>query len=131
MSITTDTAEWDAFVTEVKDYCAARPDVCVLSVFDGPNPIYALVGLLRHNDVTVRIIPDQMLRNRFERLRARRPPPEEVAPLAIGDRCMLNSGGPVMTVIDGDEENVIVAYRSGKAVKGGPFKRVTVRRVGE
>jgi len=59
----------------------------------------------------------------------REAPPPDVPPLTIGDRCTLNSGGPVMTVIEGDDESVVVAWRSGKAVKGSAFKRVTVRRV--
>lgn len=130
MSIITITREWDAFVAEVLAYADTRPDVAISQLFDAERgqPIFALVGATSH-DVSVRLVPSQELRARFERLRIRRPPPEDSQPLAIGDRCILNSGGPIMTVINGNDEWVTVAWRAGEKVDGGDFERVMVRRV--
>ncbi len=54
-------------------------------------------------------------------------PPPDVPPLGIGDRCMLNSGGPVMTVVDMNDDAVVVAWR-GEAVTEDTFPRACVRR---
>lgn len=55
-------------------------------------------------------------------------PPPDVPPLGIGDRCMLNSGGPVMTVVDMNADDVVVAWR-GEAVTESTFPRACVRRI--
>lgn len=129
MSIITITAEWDAFVAELLAYAEGRPDVSLSQLFDSERgqPIFALVGAVG-SSVSIRLVPDQELRNRFEKLRTRRPVPEG-HPLAIGDRCVLNSGGPTMIVIDGDDESVVAAWRAGPKYEVDAFKRVTVRRI--
>ena len=128
MKITTDTTEWDAFVAEVLRYAASRPDVRPSVIFGGGSPVFAIVGRSRFGDVTVTFVPEQHTRARFEQLLAREPTPD-TTPLTIGDRCMLKSGGPVMTVIEADDEAVIVAWHVAGKVDGSTFLRVTVRRV--
>ena len=59
----------------------------------------------------------------------REAPPPDVPPLTIGDRCMLNSGGPVMTVVDLSDIGITASWRSGEAVDESDFPRACVRRV--
>ncbi len=63
------------------------------------------------------------------RLVAPAPPPDD-PPLAVGDRCALNSGGPAFVVVDASEGAVLVAWwRAGGEVAEHEFPRACVRRV--
>jgi uncharacterized protein YodC (DUF2158 family) len=55
------------------------------------------------------------------------PPPDNPS-LRIGDRCRLNSGGPLMTVVDVDGGHVTASWRDGEAVLEWRWHRATVRR---
>ena len=69
-------------------------------------------------------------RFRTDMLRLVAPAPlPDVPPLGVGDRCMLNSGGPIMTVVDVGDDEVVVAWR-GEAISESVFPRACVRRVG-
>jgi uncharacterized protein YodC (DUF2158 family) len=57
-------------------------------------------------------------------------PPPDVPPLGVGDRCMLNSGGPVMTVVDFADDEVVVSW-DGEGGMESTFLRACVRRLRE
>lgn len=57
-------------------------------------------------------------------------PAPDMPPLAVGDRCRLNSGGPDMLVVDATADAVVVAWADGAGgVSEAEFRRAVVRRI--
>lgn len=61
------------------------------------------------------------------RLVAKAPPPDD-PPLAVGDRCRLNSGGPICLVVDAAEDLVTIAWKSGETADEFALPRACIRR---
>ncbi len=53
---------------------------------------------------------------------------EGEAPINLGDHVMLNSGGPVMLVVDVEGENVTASWRTGSGIQEATFPRACVHR---
>lgn len=58
-----------------------------------------------------------------------RPPPPDVPPLAMGERCRLNSGGPALLVVDVNGDDLTLSWQHEETVSETVLPRCCVRRI--